>query len=314
MDLAPRSSLWQRLSTSLDGIPFHDEPRPTAPDRLGLQWLGTAGFRLQLGGKHLWFDPHLSRHSLRQVALGRIAPVPSRVLADVDAADAVLVGHSHFDHAIDAPLIARHFGAHVYGAEDTLVYCRGQGVPEAQLHPLRGDAATYALGPYTIAARRSVHSPFALGRVPFPGGILEPFQLPASAARWRVGQVLALHVTAEATPGRRWTVAHIGSAALLDAELQGLQADVVLACTIGRHATPNFTHRLIDALRPKLVVPCHWDAFWRPLDAPLRQIPSNDLRGFLLEVASHPLAPQTRVLAPRGWTTLDDLPSSQPLP
>ncbi len=307
MHLAPRRTLGQRLSPSLAGIAFHDQPRPDDDQQPALQWLGTAGFRLQFQGKHLWFDPHLSRHSLLQVGLGRIAPVESRVLAQVDAADGVLVGHSHYDHAMDAPVLAKHFGAQVYGAADTLTYCRGVGVPDDQLHLLAGDDTLHQLGPFAIGARRSVHSPFALGRVPFPGHILRQFQVPAPASAWRVGQVLIPHVSAELLPGRRVTVAHVGSAALLDAELLGLRADIVLACTIGRHSTPNFTHRLIDALQPKLVLPCHWDQFWRPIDAPVRQIPSNDLAGFLQEVAAHPSAPRTRVLPMLGWTTLRDL-------
>ncbi len=306
MNLALHRSPLQRLSPSLDGIAFHHESRPDDDQQFALQWLGTAGFRLQLHGRHLWFDPHLSRHSLAELAFGKIAPVTSRVLAQVDAADGVLVGHSHFDHAIDAPVLAQHFGAQVYGAADTLTYCRGQGVPEAQLHLLAGDLATHALGPFEIGARRSVHSPFALGHVPFPGQILKQFQVPAHASAWRVGQVLIPHVTAAVAAGQRVTIAHVGSAALIDAELRGLQADIVLACTIGRHATPNFTHRLLDALAPKLVVPCHWDQFWRPIDAPVRQIPSNDLAGFLMEVAAHRSAPRVRVLPILGWTTLAD--------
>ena len=303
MTLAPRRTLAQRLTTSLQGVPFYTASRPSDPNALALQWLGTAGFRLQHHGTHVWFDPHLSRHTLPELAFGRIAAKEAQVLAHVDLAHGVIVGHSHFDHAIDAPVLANRLGAHVYGAEDTLNYCRGTGVPESQLHLLAGDRQTHDLGPFAIGARKSVHSPFAAGRVPFSGNILRPFQSPAHASAWRVGQVLIPHVTTHVN-GRPLTIAHVGSAALVEAELHGLQADVVLACTIGRHATPQFTHRLLDALRPKLVIPCHWDQFWRPIDAPARQIPTNDLAGFLAEVASHRGGAQTRVLPMAGWTTL----------
>ena len=300
----PRRSLAQRLTMSLDGIAFHQDSRPSEPNELALQWLGTAGFRLQNQGTHLWFDPHLSRHSLRELAFGRIAAVPERVLKHVDVAHGVVVGHSHFDHAIDAPVLANRLGAHVYGAEDTLHYCRGAQVPESQLHLLAGDDHTHTLGPFAIGARRSVHSPFAAGRVPFPGNIPAGFPAPAPISAWRVGQVLIPHVTTTVA-GQPLTMAHVGSAALVEAELVGLRADVVLACTIGRHATPHFTHRLLDALQPRLVIPCHWDQFWRPIDAPVRQIPTNDLAGFLAEVAAHPGGAQVRVLPMLGWTRLD---------
>ncbi|MBI5611236.1 MAG: MBL fold metallo-hydrolase, partial [Deltaproteobacteria bacterium] len=97
------------------------------------------------------------------------------------------------------------------------------------------------------------------------------------------------------------SVYHVGSADLNEAEKLGIQADVVLCCTIGRHSGRNFTQRVVNALRPTWIVPCHWDQFWRPLDAPPRQIPTNDLAGFLDEVAACDSAPQVRVLPPRGW-------------
>lgn len=287
-----------RWTTQVPTSLFHDDKRPADDQATALQWLGTAGFRLQCGGTHLWMDPHLSRHSPRQL-MGRIAPNLERIRADVDIAHAVAIGHSHFDHAIDAPAIAKLRGALVYGSSDTLHYCRANGVPEDQLHELRGDGESFPVGPMALRAVRSEHSPMLLGRIPLAGRIEGPVPLPTPVQALRVGQVFGLHV---ATP--QLSVYHVGSAALIDAELKGMRADVVLCCTIGRHATPRFVHRVLDALQPRLLIPCHWDQFWTPLAAPLRQIPGNDLLGFLDEVASHPRAPQVRVLPPRGWLHL----------
>lgn len=294
-----RSSLLQRLTTAVPESLYHRQDRPPEQTRLALQWLGTAGFRVLSQGHHLWLDPHLSRHGLSQLAFGRIAPNEARIRADVDRADAVAVGHSHFDHAIDAPAIAKLYGARVYGASDTLNYCRGAGVDEQQLMEIKGDGRVYTEGPFELTGYRSEHSPFLAGKVPFPGRIAQPMTLPAPVSAWRVGQVLTLH--AQCCGG---SVHHVGSAALVEAELRGVQADVVLACTIGRHATPHFARRLVECLRPKVLIPCHWDQFWRPIDAPVKQIPSNDLLGFLNEVAAVPGAPEVRVLPMRGWTTI----------
>lgn len=298
LSLLPRG-LRARLSSELPASLFHHQPRPADGAALALQWLGTAGFRLVSRGHHLWFDPHLSRHSLAQLALGPIQPNLERIALEVDVAHAVAVGHSHFDHALDAPAIARMHGARVYGASDTLQWCRGSGVAERQLFELRGDGEVFGEGPFALRAFRSAHSPFLAGKVPFPGRIAAPLRAPAPISAWRVGQVLTLHAD---SPGG--SVHHVGSAALVEAELRGVQADVVLACTIGRHATPHFTRRLIETLRPKLLIPCHWDRFWEPLDQPARQIPGNDLLGFLDEVAAVPGAPEVRVLPLRGWTCI----------
>ncbi len=290
-----------RWSAAIDPAWLHHEERPTAA-RLALQWLGTAGFRVVFGEggaeHHVWLDPHLSRHSLAEVALTRLRPNLQRIAADVDRADAVAVGHAHFDHAIDAPEIARRFDARLYGSASMMEIARGYGTPEALLRPLV-PGVTVNDGPCSLTAYRSQHSRFAFGRVPAPGDVKAPLRWPAHAKNFRVGEVLALHLA-----GGPLTVAHLGSADLIEAELEGVQADVVLACTVGRQATPNFTHRMIDALQPQLIVPCQWDRFWRPIDAPPLQIPTNDLEGFLAEVRRHPRAPDIKVLPLRGWLTL----------
>lgn len=291
---------YQRLTSHVDGAWLHSDDRPADSVGLALQWLGTAGFRVVRHGHHVWLDPHLSRHSLGQLALGRIAPKIEAIARDVDKAHAVLVGHSHFDHAIDTPVIARMHGARVYGASDTLNWCRGDGVPESQLRELRGDGEEFTEGPFTIRGIRSAHSPFLAGRVPFPGRITTPFPGPAKMSAWRVGQVFGLHLS-----GGPKSLYHVGSADLIEAELKDTRADVVLCCTIGRHATPHFVERVVQALRPSLLIPCHWDQFWRPLDSVPLQIPGNDLDGFIQEVQRLPNAPAVRVLPPRGWAVLD---------
>src|SRR5262252_6169336 len=58
------------------------------PRGLEVTWLGTAAFRFSYEGTVRWIDP----------------------------ADAVLVGHTHFDHALDVPAIARAHGCPVYGS------------------------------------------------------------------------------------------------------------------------------------------------------------------------------------------------------
>ncbi len=291
-----------RLSTRIDPAWLHHEATPDGAVQ-ALQWLGTAGFRLRQRGPdgrdhHLWLDPHLSRHSLWEVATGRLAPKLDRIAADVDAADAVAVGHSHFDHAIDAPEIAKRHGARLYGSASMTEIARGYGVDPALLRTLE-PGVTQHDGPCALTAFRSQHSKFAFGRIPAPGHVREPLAWPAKAQDFRVGDVFGLHVA-----GGPLSVYHVGSADLIEAEIEGVQADVVLACTVGRYATERFTHRLLDALRPKIVIPCHWDQFWRPIDAPVRQIPTNDLGAFLEEVRSHASRPEIRVLPMRGWTRL----------
>lgn len=82
-----------------------------------LQWLGTAGFRLSYGGTSLLIDPYFTRPTALKVASRSALRVDAGVVAQhVAACDAVLVGHTHFDHAMDVPAVSRHTGCKVYGS------------------------------------------------------------------------------------------------------------------------------------------------------------------------------------------------------
>src|SRR5215218_10287194 len=88
------------------------------PAGLELEWLGVAGYRLSYEGTTVLVDPYVSRAPLRALLLRR--PVlPDERLIDryVRRADAILIGHTQWDHAVDAPAIARRDGAMVYGSD-----------------------------------------------------------------------------------------------------------------------------------------------------------------------------------------------------
>ena len=81
------------------------------PAGLELTWLGAAGFRLAYQGVVVWIDPYVTRVSLADLAMRRVVPSSGDAVARwIDRADAVLVGHTHFDHALDVPAIARRYG------------------------------------------------------------------------------------------------------------------------------------------------------------------------------------------------------------
>src|SRR5207244_1520281 len=85
---------------------------PTAlelPPGLELEWLGVAGYRLTYEGQTIYLDPYVSRVPLKALLRGRPALADlaqhERWLRPRGRVLGVLVGHTHFDHAIDVPAI-----------------------------------------------------------------------------------------------------------------------------------------------------------------------------------------------------------------
>jgi L-ascorbate metabolism protein UlaG (beta-lactamase superfamily) len=263
----------------------------TRGERARIRWLGTAGHIIEAGGATLLIDPFLSRPSARQL-LAPLEPNQEAIAARVPArVDAILCGHSHFDHLLDAPAIARSTGALLVGSASTCNIARASGVPAAQLVEIAPQGGSVTVGAATIRFIPSLHGRALFHRVPFPGVVATPPTLPIPAWRYRMGGAFGIYIEA---PGLR--LYHNGSADLVDAALAGVRADVLLVGLAGRRATRDYLARLCDALAPRLIVPTHHDAFFAPLDGGVRLLPGIDLDGFVADAHAH--APAARIITP----------------
>lgn len=256
-----------------------------------ISWLGTAGHVIETGGTTLLVDPFVTRPGLLRTATMPLVSdeaeiarrVPSRV-------DAILCGHSHYDHLLDAPLIARRTGAILVGSRTTCAFARASGVPESQLRIVPPTGATVRVKDTEIRFVRSRHGRIRPLGVPFPGDEEHP-RLPGRIFHYRMGGAFGILIRASGV-----SIYHNGSADLVDAELDGEHADVLLAGLAGRTSTRNYVGRLVHALSPSLVIPTHHDAFFAPLSRGLHLLPRIDLDGFVGEARAE--APDARIIAP----------------
>jgi L-ascorbate metabolism protein UlaG (beta-lactamase superfamily) len=77
---------------------------------------------------------------------------------DVDRADFILVGHSHFDHLWGAERIAPRTGATVVGSYETIRLMAEHGVPESQLQPVSGGERIRLSDDVVVSVYPSLHS------------------------------------------------------------------------------------------------------------------------------------------------------------
>lgn len=254
------------------------------PTGLEITWLGTAGFRLRHAGHTLLIDPYLTRLSLGRF-LSR-APALSdrrRVAAHIDlspgAADAILVGHTHFDHALDVPLIARATSARVYGssATATLMALHGLADRVVQVDPYR----TYAIGPFEVSFVPSAHARLLFGvAVPMAGEITCDSLGDMRASAYHSGQVFGIHIRVAGA-----SIYHLGSAELDDDATLPHPVDLLLTCIAGRSFSRHYFERALRRLAPRAVVPHHHDDFFRPLDAPMEMSFNVNLAGAVDQLA-----------------------------
>jgi L-ascorbate metabolism protein UlaG (beta-lactamase superfamily) len=238
------------------------------PPGLELEWLGVAGYRLTYERKSIYIDPYVSRTPLRSVLRRRAAladtALHERWLRPPGEGEVVgvLVGHTHFDHAIDVPALCARHGCRAYGSSSLMalmrVYEQQQLALEVKAHePLE-------LGPFTVTFVPSVHSKLLLGyAVPSDGELSCEHLEQLTPTAYRCGQVWGIHIEVAGVG-----FYHQGSANLLDEQIRHHGVDVFLAGIAGRRFTERYWQRVLAALQPRVVVASHFDDFLRPLGAP----------------------------------------------
>ena len=90
-------------------------------------------------GKTSWMtDGWFSRPTFIEIITQRVEPDLSAISRglksnEVDKLDAIIPLHSHYDHAMDSPEVARRTGAKLYGSESTANIARGWGLDESKI-------------------------------------------------------------------------------------------------------------------------------------------------------------------------------------
>jgi L-ascorbate metabolism protein UlaG (beta-lactamase superfamily) len=143
-------------------------------------------------------------------------------------------------------------------------------VPEAQIDVVESSQEEIReVGPFRLRFVPSAHSRFLLGRVPFAGEIADCDDVPFRVAGYRCGAVFGVEVEVR---GRR--IYHLGSAELVDANLDARNVDLALLCVAGWTSSERLPERVLQKLSPRAVLLSHWDNFFLPIDHRAVPIPA----------------------------------------
>jgi Beta-lactamase superfamily domain len=105
-------------------------PSPQNPHTLAVRWTGFSNFELTYKGKIILLDAYFDR--------GRDYPPLGFSAADVKKADAILLGHGHYDHMSDAASVGIRTGATLVGAALTTDVLKSESVPPSQIRTVSG--------------------------------------------------------------------------------------------------------------------------------------------------------------------------------
>lgn len=267
-------------------------PPPPSERGIELTYLGTAGFIVRGAARTVVLDPFVTRPGPLRTLFGRLRPNEPLIARLIPIAADVLVGHSHHDHVLDAPALCRQTGARLIGSSSTAMVARAAGLPETQILATSG-REDIRCGDWVVRGLPSLHGQVLPGWIPYPGDILEPPPWPPRARELRSGLVLNWLID---TGGLR--ILHIDSADFLADELRGIEVDVLCLCAIGRRQRRRYVAEVVECVKPRFIVPCHWDTMLTPIEQEPDLIPGVDLPGFLREIRQQGVEPL--LVPPRG--------------
>ena len=248
-----------------------------------LRWLGVAGFTLRAGDTVIAHDPYLSRPGRLATLFRPVQPdavVIERMLGPASPApelarvSLLLVGHSHYDHLADVPEIARRTGAWVVGSATTANIAQGYGLA-AERTRVAGPGAVLEEGAFEVRVFESRHAKVLLGRVPFEGKLTEPPAAPLRAFSFVLGDARGYLVTERATGLRIVFLSSAGRHVPALEEIGRLAAPVDVLLPASQGGDADYARDLVRTLRPRLVVPHHFDDFSVPLDDPSAGDPAD---------------------------------------
>jgi L-ascorbate metabolism protein UlaG (beta-lactamase superfamily) len=253
------------------------------------RWLGVAGIELRARQQVLLIDPFLTRPPLRRLFLGRVEPDRALLRQHVSGADTILVTHAHWDHLLDVAPIAEFTGAVVVGSANTCQIVAAQGVRPARIQQVDvGDRL--ALGPFQVEVLPGRHGPTPISWL-INGRLPRDLRPPLRLRDYRMDCCFSFRIKVE---GLR----------LLDCPGPATPAEVL---AVGTDTPATILQRLLRHVRPRVVIPVHWDNLFQPLERGLRPMLAPpavrlprfrwmDPHLFARDVAR--LAPDTRVLVP----------------
>src|SRR6185312_9773420 len=198
--------------------------RRSQQSALTFTYLGNAGWRIDDGRAVVLVDPCVTQFHNGGKGLpehdGDIVQSDEALVAEhIPRANLILITHSHADHMVDAPAVAKRTGATILGSAGSAALAQASGVPDSQLIVAKG-GEDLDFGAFSVRVIPSLHSELFHKHYnttslagPVPAGLSPPLTL----AAYREGGTFAYLLRFD---GHRILI--MGGMNYIEREMQGL--------------------------------------------------------------------------------------------
>ncbi|MGY3756041.1 MBL fold metallo-hydrolase [Helcococcus kunzii] len=238
---------------------------------------GTTTLLFDDGDNHILFDAHFTRPTIMQYLFKKVSSddkLIDKMLKKhgINKVDAIFVLHSHYDHVMDAPYIAKKMGAKIYGSITTKNIALGQNVDSSQIEVFE-EYRSYKIGDFKITIIPSIHSKPNAFNDDLGEEITEPLKDYQNLKNFKEGDSYDFYIE---NKGKRYLIHP--SCNYIKSRLDGYETDVLYLALAGimkmnKEKRKEFFDETIGVTAAKLVIPIHWDNLFRPLYEPTKGMP-----------------------------------------
>lgn len=238
---------------------------------------GTTTLLFDDGESQILFDAHFTRPSVRQYLFKKVTS-DGEVIDEmfknhnINRLKGIFVSHSHYDHVMDAPYISKRTGASIYGSITTKNIALGENVDENQII-LFEDYGKYQIGDFRITVIPSIHSKPRAINDDLGEEIKEPLENPEKLKNFKEGGSFDFYIE-----NKNKTFLIHPSCNYIENRLENYKAEVLYLALaritkMDEKSRRKFFDETIGLTKAKLVIPIHWDNFFKPLDEPTKTMP-----------------------------------------
>jgi hypothetical protein len=301
-DLALASLAWLGCAGDIAELPVRSKEvcvscqHPACETPLFLTYLGSGGLLMRRGGDEIATGPFFSNFGFLKTGLSRITADEDairRYMPERPDVPAILVGHAHYDHLIDVPLVVKHKTpkAIVYASESARNMLASLEPPlpivavdDRAWSP--GEPEQWIRIPETnvfVLPITSEHAPHLCGIKLMQGSHGEPLdEVPKRSTGWLEGQTHAFLIEFRDAEGRPEFRIHYQDSATNSGvgyppphDASTPRPYTILIPTVASHGqVTGYPEGLVGRLAPDYAVLAHWEDFFRPFTSDPAQLKS----------------------------------------
>ena len=233
---------------------------------LSFKWSGIAGIYLTDGKTSLFFDPVFSRPHVIQFFIGLDYQVDEEMVKKelnrlhISKLDAIFIGHTHFDHALDMHVVQKQTNAIIHGSRTTKFISLAHGVPKDHIK-LAKDKDIFTYGDFKIEVIESKHG-LILGQFEFRGGeITKPLNHKPDLSDYKMGGSYSYYISHP--DGDIFIQQATRTTPRIQAELKGKKLKALFQGLANRKNSEDLYKGIINhATSIEKIIPIHHDNFF----------------------------------------------------